>query len=687
MKAQTTTTTITNTETTMAKTKVNTRIVAVILSVITAFSITAVAFTSASAASVADKVTMLKYKGDTIYYSDEYFKRPSSQYDPHLATLSCIMTNYTVPLNSPKSVTDSNWYLSQPERLNGFFNTIGFKDFKANEDYTKRSAFDTIGVAAAQKKVGDYTVIGVGLRSGGYFREWGNNVYLGDGTKSDYMHEGWYNAANKTIKFLNDYISANNINGKIKLWIAGFSRGGATSNLTAGLLDNKIDKKEKIFTSGATLTHDDLYAYTFEAPQGANYNSKNVKLPGDQIYNNIWNIVNPNDLVPKVAMSEFGFTRFGTDKYITTKFFDAKGFADNRNTMKVMYEKNGHPWSGYSADEFKMYNLPIKNAASLITKLSSSATSDAKNGKNPIFEADTKKINYDSNIATTLVLEETTRNIGNRANYCKYLQDGVSKFLLAFMSDVDAIKNEDLGKIAKNLFLSKLCSQLPGCKEKADKLVKEALPGNKDAYAIRDALDPLLSILVKVYIERPNELVSTMLNISSVFQNHDFDVTIAHMEAQDNYYIDAHNSANANKINIVPLRDCADLGRVSFKDYNSLTLLDSTGKTEHIKVTGAKLEKSVIHKCDPGFAVGYYSYLTEDKMEIFMPVGQTYEMKTKAYSIKPKHTVWYKAFYQSAGPNKDHRYKDDRGHFEDWFYMNSDLMEQKLNMNYQFSHK
>ena len=46
----------------------------------------------------------------------------------------------------------------------------------------------------------DYTVIGVGIRSGGYFREWSNNVYLGDGTKSDYMHEGWYNAANKTIQ-------------------------------------------------------------------------------------------------------------------------------------------------------------------------------------------------------------------------------------------------------------------------------------------------------------------------------------------------------------------------------------------------------------------------------------------------------------------------------------------------------
>ena len=143
------------------------------------------------------------------------------------------MTNFSVPLKNPKRVDDPEWYPSQPKRLYGFFGSIGFKDFETNKDYVSRSRFDSIGVACANRQVDDYTVIGVGIRSGGYFREWSNNVYLGDGSKSDYMHEGWYNAANKTIAFLNEYISANRITGKIKVWIAGFSRGGATTNLAA----------------------------------------------------------------------------------------------------------------------------------------------------------------------------------------------------------------------------------------------------------------------------------------------------------------------------------------------------------------------------------------------------------------------------------------------------------------------
>ena len=211
-----------------------TRIIAGALTLITAFSVGATALTSASAAETG-KVESITYKSTPIYYSDDYFRHSSTEYDPHLATLSCIMTNFSVPLDNPKSVDDSSWYSKQPDRLHGFFDSIGFMDFDTNEDYVSRSGFDTIGVGCANRQVDDYTVIGVGIRSGGYFREWSNNVYLGDGSKSDYMHEGWYNAANKTINYINEYISANQITGKVQLWIAGFSRGGATASRTAQL--------------------------------------------------------------------------------------------------------------------------------------------------------------------------------------------------------------------------------------------------------------------------------------------------------------------------------------------------------------------------------------------------------------------------------------------------------------------
>ena len=657
------------------------------LSVVTVISVCTVAVTTHSAAT--DELVSTKYKGHTLKYSDGFFRHSSAEYDPHLATLSCMMTNFSMPLDNPGSVDDQKWYSSQPERLFGFFDSIGFHEFETNDDYQKRSGFDTIGVGAANRQVGDYTVIGVGIRSGGYFREWSNNVYLGDGTKSDYMHEGWYNAANKTIRFIDRYISDKNITGKIKLWIAGFSRGGATANLTAGLLDNNIQNNEAFFSNGATLEHNDLYAYTFEAPQGANYNSKTVKLPGDQIYNNIWNVVNPNDPVPKVAMSEYGFTRFGTDKYITTQFFDPANYHKNRDVFKALYADNGSSVEEYKADDFKMFGTPLKKVGPVVAKVAASlplGVADillqVKAGKNPVLTEDDTKANYDGNIAEYLLLEELTKNIGSRSDYCKKYQNGVSNFLLAMMSDVDALKKDELFSLISKIILSESVSSLPGFGNLTEKVVKEALGDRADANEIIKAVNPLLKVIGKVYWERPNELISLGLYVNEVFQTHDPGVSIAHLEAQDSHYIDSYNANKGGQLTLVPLRDNADFGRVSFKDYDDIALFSGDAEKKFVSVSGSKIKKSVINQCDPGFAVGYYSYATEEKMELFMPVNQKYLLNMKGYSIKPKHDVWYTAFYQSVGPNTDHRIRDDRGSFASWYCMNTAFLQREIDMNF-----
>ena len=662
-----------------------TRIIAGALSLITAFSVGAVAVTSASAAEISN-VTSVNYNGNTIYYSDDYFRHSSTEYDEHLATLSCIMTNFSVPLDNPSSL-DSDWYLKQPERLYGFFGSIGFKDFETNDDYVSRSRFDSIGVACANKQVDDYTVIGVGIRSGGYFREWSNNVYLGDGTKSDYMHEGWYNAANKTIDFIDEYISANRITGKIKVWIAGFSRGGATTNLAAGLLDNRIKNNEELFSNDVTLTRDDLYAYTFEAPQGANYNSETVEKPGSELYNNIYNIVNPNDLVPKVAMSEYGFTRFGTDKFITTEFYDPENYADNRDVFLNLYEENGSSRSGYKADDFKMYGTPLKKMAPLVAELVAclpagvaDIVSQIKDGT--ILVKDDTKANYDANIAAYLLLEEMTKNIGSRSDYCSKYQQGVSNFLLTLMNDVDALKEEELYGLLSKVLLSSAVSSVPGFGDLAEDAIRDVLPKDANTDEVIDAIEPLLEVVAQTYWNRPNELISFGLYVKDIFQNHDNGVNIAHLEAQDSYYVANYNSNHGILMPTVELRDSADFGRVTCKDYNDIGLYTNDGKTNLVSVKGAKGVKSEIKKCEKGFAVGYYSYATEEGLELFMPVNRKYILNMMSYSVKPKHTVSYSAFYQSVSPNSDCRFRDSRGNFSDWYFMNSDFLQRGVNMNY-----
>ena len=592
---------------------------------------------------------MIPYEDYSLYYSDSYFEHPATEYDSHLATLSMIMTDCSWAKGHPTSTDDMEWYNSQPQRLEKFFEAIGFDDFEANEDYKARTGFDTIGVGAAMRKLDDCTVIGIGIRSGSYYREWSSNVYVGDGTKSDYMHEGFYNAANKLLNFLDGYVSDNEITGKIKLWIAGFSRGGATANITAGLLDNKIDRGEDIFSNGTKVDHDDLYTYTFEAPQGANYNSTTVKKPGDALYNNIWNVINPNDLVPKVPMKEYGFTRFGTDKYITTKFFDPEGFDKNRETFLTLYEKNGHNRSDYKADNFEMYGT---------------------------FGKDDTKANYDPNIATTILLEEMTKNVGSREDYCRKLQDGLSDFLLALMNDVSNQKEEDILTKVSNIIMTGIA------KKSDDSAIREKLEqeiSSEDVNgSVIDMIMPLINVMAKVYWERPNELISTGKFISEIIQNHLFEVNVSHLEAQDSYYIDQYNLSN-----IVDLRNNADFGRLSFFGFNDLKLVTDTDKGEETvaDITGSKLGKSKLNSCANGYAAGYYSYITEEKMEAFVPVNKRYNVTMQSFSKKLLHEISLTATYYHGGSTPSGSATEVVKTYSDEVAFSSDPVECEVNMS------
>ena len=394
-----------------------------------------------------------------------------------------------------------------------------------------------------------------------------------------------------------------------------------------------------------------------------------------------------DDLVPKVAMSEYGFTRFGTDKYITTKFYDPRNFENNRKTMKALYVENGSKESDYKADDFKVYGTPLKKMAPLVAELIACLPAGAyeiysqiKDGS--ILVKDNTKANYDANIAAYLLLEQLTKEIGNRSEYCKKYQSGVSNFLLSLMNDVNALKKDELYDLLSKVLLSAAVSSVPGFGDLADKAIRKALPSDANANKIIDAIDPLLDVIGKVYWERPNELISLGVYIKEVFQTHDNGVNIAHLEAQDTYYVDAYNAKNGKNLSLAALRDNADFGRVTFKDYNDIGLFNSKGNTCFVSVKGEKAVKSEIKKCSDGFAVGYYSYATEEGMELFMPVNQKYILNMKGFSVKLYHTVNYSAFYQAVGPNSKNIYRSDRGHDSDWFCGNTDFNQTGLNMNY-----
>lgn len=596
-------------------------------------------------------------KEDEIFYSDSFFDHSADEYNSHLATLSINMAKYSMNPGDPKSLDDTAWYENQPNRVEKFFEMIGFGNFEANADYRARTDFDTIGVAAASKKIGDYTVIGIVPRSGGYFREWSNNIYMGDGSKSDNMHEGWLSAAIKLIAFLNEYVESKNITGNVKLWIAGYSRGGATANIAAGLLDNKIANNEKIFSNGAKLTFDNLYAYTFEAPQGANINAKNVKSPKDKIYNNIWNVVNPNDFITKFPMSEWGFTRFGTDKFITTEFYDSENFENNRKTFKEIYKLH-NDLSGYNGDKLEIHGVRY-------------SLSD-----DPIM-----KHNYDGNILSIILFEELAKQIGSRENYVNKYQEHLSNTILKVMSDY-------IMDIEPEKIIPDIATILKGGTPSSS-IVKEL------------CYEDNLSLLFNILDERPDELYTFLFEIGNLMDNHSTNVSVAHLKAQDSIYVDYYNKNRSqdDQLSVVPLRDSADIGRISLFGYNDLLLtqpLSETGKIKrpfdgekvnpkdlkgYMYLKGGKTQTSEVKKCDKGFAIGFYNYLTEEKVEVFFPVNKTVGLYTKAYSLKPSHRVELWVYRHTLSQDGVTPYRSEKSHHrEDDVSFNSNFYYDEYNV-------
>lgn len=606
-----------------------------------------------------------------IYFSQSYFEHSSYQYDQHLATTSFCTAISTYPDYGDKT---PEWYYNQSKFLKNTLEVIGFNSFATNNDYRETARFDSIGLGAAKKEFPDYTVIAVAPRSGGYYSEWANNVHLGDGSKSDYMHEGWYNAANKLISFVSDYVEKNNVTGRVKLWMTGFSRGGATSNIAAGLLDSRLNNGENIFKN-ASLAKEDVYTYTFEAPQGANVNSKTIAKPKDALYNNIFNIVNPNDLVPKLAMSEYGFTRFGIDKFITTKFYDPDNFKENRRSYKALYDIiNQTDEVKYSADNFGMYGLKVEDFLKMITVVPAIVD---------IFEGDFgnikdgTKVNYDANITTTLFLEELTSNLGSRKDYVKKYQTPLEDLMFMLMDEKASPMPSTPSLIVKLLFLASLSDSLIGNIDGVKEYAKIA--AGTHANVISRNISALIGPLTETYWERPNELISIALHLNDIFQNHYGDVTFAHLQVQDSYYIDSYNSSHSNKIGYVSLRDNADFGRMSFFGFNDLGLrLDSKKGRRVVNVEGHVLGKSDIEDCENKYAVGYYSYVTEEKMELFMPVGAKYNISMKSYSKKPRHRCEYWAYYQFIALDNRGVTKVQLDHKKDTAYFNSDRFKRDV---------
>ena len=279
------------------------------------------------------------------YYNDSYFYNLATEYNPFLATMSL-----NLELASWSSYNKDNWYnpnykqednqfwqdklcniktllLGSAEKETGY-EGLGFSDFKANYFWGKAPTKDSIGVCAARKQITDKkgeqcTLVAVAVRGGGYGAEWSSNFTIG----LEDEHDGFATARDNTLDFIDDYISnlCKEESTKIKLRITGYSRVGATANLVAGALNSYHHLPNNIITN-----NDNVYCYTFEAPQGS---TKSIVDDKNYNHENIFNIRNLNDLVPLIAPSAWDFAKYN---YQDDIMFPSKYLSKNFTTQNII---------------------------------------------------------------------------------------------------------------------------------------------------------------------------------------------------------------------------------------------------------------------------------------------------------------------------------------------------------------
>ena len=200
----------------------------------------------------------------------------------------------------------SDGYEKQYKNALDLMGKLGFNNIFHNKSYEEKPTTNSVGVIVGNKKIqfenGEHTLIAVAIRGGEYEAEWGGNFNIGDGE----LHEGFKIARDEVLAFLSDYVKKNDISGDIKIWITGYSRGAAVTNLIAAYLDDNT----MFFGENVNLTPENIYSYCFESPSTV----KNLKKK--DVYNNIFNILNRRDIVTMLPLEKWDYSRYGKIYYL-----------------------------------------------------------------------------------------------------------------------------------------------------------------------------------------------------------------------------------------------------------------------------------------------------------------------------------------------------------------------------------
>lgn len=439
----------------------------------------------------------------------------------------------------------------------------GFENIQSNKWMFQPAETDSIGINCASKTIrdngGSYTLIAVGVRGNNYHAEWGGNVRL-DATGE---HKGFALGRDQVLDYLRGYIADTGISGRVKIWIAGYSRSAAVANMVSGALDNGYSLGE-----GVSLSPHDLYCYCYEPPMGTTKNQVQGRL-----YDNIQNIVNANDVVTYVPFDSWDFARYGVDHVVPTKG-DDNYLNYKAKMLREFYQIPNNGGNIYWPDHFQAWGIDPKDITS------------GDLGK--IFKVNMTQKEFYADLSEAI----TTCLVSSRADYAENMQD----FLIALLGDIFGKADRDTSAVAMT-FAKKLQDNwqkifysltIPGMIKNgtAVRLITgylvEALQENGivtyDLEGIEAAVAMLVPRLSKMALKYPGTTMTLLANLVVIMSAHFGESCLAWMRSLPDDYMTSKQTVSyvglfddvAAEAWYAPAVDYVKYGRLMYGTGNNL---------------------------------------------------------------------------------------------------------------------
>ena len=289
----------------------------------------------------------------TVEWDETIFAKQSpTEYNHSIARMACILSE--VSYVNPKKDPELNQLKNVYKKLGFLENYIECHydiDYSAPGYGNNQAAF-SFATKEIDTKNGKKNIVFVTIRGTPYVaNEWISNSNVAD-TNRFYseIHEGFFFTESQIHKALIYFLMKNRVNPNDSYFlITGHSRGAAVANLLgANLVDEGFFNKNQLFV------------YTFATPNV----TQNEKVSSEK-YNFIWNIVNPEDVVPTVPMcnNNWKFSKYGT----------TLTFCNMWNTPEKTFSENYIPRINFYFNQFMRRNYYPFNTGfyvpALITKI------------------------------------------------------------------------------------------------------------------------------------------------------------------------------------------------------------------------------------------------------------------------------------------------------------------------------